>query len=52
MERDVDAIVASMLIDRLSNLLGKVPHGEREEIADDIITFVESMERKYKQYLK
>jgi len=47
---DVDYIVAKSHIDKLQELLSNVPHGEREGIADEIIEFVENMERKWTKY--
>jgi len=44
---DVDYVVAKEHIDKLERLLANQPHGERDEIADDIIDFVEKMEAKY-----
>lgn len=44
----VDFIAAKQAIDKLRELLSKRPHGEREEIADDIIEFVEKMEAKWR----
>jgi hypothetical protein len=46
---DVDAVAANQAIDKLHRILSDVPHGEREQIADDIIEFVDKMEVKYKQ---
>lgn len=50
MPMDVDYIVAKDAINELDKLLSNVPHGEREEIADEIIQFVETIEKKWKNY--
>ena len=50
MPMDVDYIVAKDAIDELHELLSDMPHGEREEIADEIIEFVEKMKQKWKKY--
>ena len=47
MGMDVDAVVAQQYIDILEKILSAQPHGEREEIVDDIIEFVEVMAKKY-----
>ena len=47
MGMDIDYIAANSAIDKLTELVSKMPHGEREYIADDIIAFVEKMEEKY-----
>lgn len=47
MGMDVDYIAAKQAIDELKKLLSNQEHGEREEIADDIIEFVEEMQKKY-----
>jgi len=47
MGMDVDAIAAKQYIDILEKILSAQPHGEREEIADEIIEFVESIAKKY-----
>lgn len=44
---DVDYIAAKDSIEELEKLLYNQTHGEREEIADDIIEFVESMKKKW-----
>jgi len=49
MGMDVDMIVGRQAIERLEKLLLDQPHGEREDIADDIIEFVEKMKKKYEQ---
>lgn len=46
---DVDFVAAKQAIDELEKLVFDQPHGEREQIADDIIDFVEQMEKKYKK---
>ena len=47
MGMDVDYIVAKKAIKDLEKLLGDQKHGEREQIADDIIEFVKKMKVKY-----
>ena len=47
MPMDVDYIAAKQAIDELEELLSDQPHGEREEIADDIIELVEKLKKKY-----
>ena len=49
MGMDVDAIVANQAIDKLKKLVSDQPHGEREEIADEIIEFVEQLKKKYEK---
>ena len=49
MGMDVDYIFAKDAIDRLEKLLTSLEHGEREEIADDIIEAVAKLEKKYKK---
>jgi hypothetical protein len=44
---DVDAIAAHQAIEMLEKILSAQPHGEREEIADQIIEFVEAMAKKW-----
>jgi hypothetical protein len=44
---DVDYIAAESAIKELQELLIDIPHGEREEIADEIIEFVEKMKTKF-----
>lgn len=44
---DVDYIAAKQAIEKLESLLGKQKHGEREEIADEILNFVMHMENKW-----
>lgn len=50
MPMDVDYIAAKQSIDKLEKLLSNIPHGEREEIADEIINFVEQMKQKWTNY--
>lgn len=50
MPMDIDYIAAKDAIDELSKLLFNMPHGEREEIADEIIEFVEKMKKKWTEY--
>lgn len=44
---DVDYIAAKNAMDELKNIVSGMQHGEREEIADDIIEFVEKIKLKY-----
>jgi hypothetical protein len=44
---DVDYIAAKQAIDKLEEIISNIQHGEREQIADDVILFVEKMEVKY-----
>jgi len=44
---DVDYIAAKNAMDELKNIVSDMQHGEREEIADDIIEFVEKIKLKY-----
>ena len=44
---DVDYIAGKQAIDELEKLLSDQKHGEREQIADDIIEFAEKMKVKY-----
>ena len=47
MPLDVDYIAGKQAIDKLHKLLSDQPHGEREEIADEIIELVDAMEKKW-----
>lgn len=47
MGMDIDYIAAKKAIKDLEKLLGDKEHGEREQIADDIIEFVEKMKVKH-----
>lgn len=47
MGMDIDWVVANAKIKELESLLSSKPHGERKEIADDIINFVEQMQAKW-----
>ena len=47
MGMDVDYFFAAEAIKELDKLLMEQNHGEREQIADDIIEFVELMKTKY-----
>jgi hypothetical protein len=47
MGMDVDYIAGKQAIEELEKLLSNQEHGEREQIADDIIEFVEKMKVKY-----
>jgi uncharacterized protein YifE (UPF0438 family) len=44
---DVDYIAGKKAIEELGKLFNDQEHGKREEIADDIIEFVEKMKGKY-----
>jgi hypothetical protein len=44
---DVDCIAGKMAIDELKEILISQNHGERGEIADEIIEFVEMMKEKF-----
>ena len=44
---DVDYIAGKQAIDELEKLLSDQEHGERKQIADDIIEFVEKMKVKH-----
>jgi len=45
---DVDYIAAKDAIDELTEILSNIEHGERCEIADDIINAIEKIKKKYK----
>lgn len=47
MGMDVDYIAGKQAIEELEKLFSDQQHGEREEIADEIIDFVEKMKIKY-----
>ena len=47
MPLDVDAIAAQQAIEQLEKIIRNHPHMEREQLADDIIEFVDKMEEKY-----
>lgn len=47
MGMDIDYIAAIQAIDELTNLLQQQPHEEREQIADEIIEFVDMMKEKW-----
>lgn len=44
---DVDYMAADQKLDELKKILRSIPHGSREEIADDIIEFVSQMKEKW-----
>ena len=44
---DIDYIAGKQAIEKLEKLFRDQEHGEREEIADEIIEFVEKMKVKY-----
>jgi len=52
MGMDVDFIVANEAIKELESLLMNQNHGEREEIADEIVDFVDFVERMKKKWGK
>ncbi len=47
MGMDVDFIAAKEAIEELEKLLMDQEHGEREELADEIIEFVENVRKRY-----
>jgi len=47
MEMDVDYVAGIQAIIELEKLFSDQGHGERKEISDDIIEFVEKMKVKY-----
>lgn len=47
MPLDVDYVVAMNALGELEHILGRIPHGKRESIADDYIAFVELIKDKY-----
>jgi hypothetical protein len=47
MGMDIDYIVGKEAIEELDKLFSYQEHGEREEMADDIVEFVEKMKIKY-----
>lgn len=47
MPMDIDYLAAQSAIDSLIKLLDVQPHGEREQIADEIIEFVKVMEKRW-----
>jgi hypothetical protein len=44
---DVDYIAGHEAIEKIEELLSDKPHGEREEMADDIIEFSDKLKKKY-----
>lgn len=44
---DVDYIAAKEAINELESIVNDMGHNEREDIADDIIKFVEDIKLKY-----
>lgn len=48
MPLDTDYLAASYAIKELNSLLSDIPHGNREQIANDIEKFVDEMKKKYK----
>jgi hypothetical protein len=47
MGMDIDYMVAKQAIEELEKLLSNQKHGERGEIADEIINFVETMKLRW-----
>lgn len=47
MGMDVDYLAGKQAIDELEKLFSDQPHGEREQIADEIIDFVDKMKDKW-----
>lgn len=52
MGMDVDYVVGKDAIDKLEKLFKSMNHGEREEIADDIIEMVDKLYDKYSKHDK
>lgn len=50
MRLDVDYIAAKQAIDELTKILSDTPHGQREEIADEIIKMVKDFKDKRNNY--
>ena len=46
---DVDYIAGEQAIEKIKKSLSDVPHGKRENIADEIIEFADKLEKKYKK---
>ena len=49
MPMDVDAVVVQQYMEKLDKIVSQLPHMGRSEICDDIIEFVNKMEKKYSQ---
>ena len=49
MPMDVDIIAGKQSLDRIYLLMSRIPHGEREAIADDIIEMEKKLTEKYKE---
>jgi hypothetical protein len=49
MAMDIDYVAAMQAIKELEDLLSKQEHGEREEIADEIIYFLDQLKEKYEK---
>lgn len=47
MGMDLDFLAGQAVIEMLQELLNNQEHGEREELANDIIEFVAKMKEKY-----
>ncbi|MCK9574635.1 MAG: hypothetical protein WC979_00380 [Candidatus Pacearchaeota archaeon] len=47
MGMDIDYLAGKRAVEEIEELLSDKPHGEREEIADDIIAFAKSLKKKY-----
>ena len=48
MAMDVDIIAGKQSLDRINLLMSRIPHGEREAIADEIIGIEKKLTKKYK----
>ena len=47
MGMDVDAVFARTALENIQDIVGKLPHGKREEICDDIVGFQNMICKKY-----
>ena len=47
MGMDIDAIFARTALENIQDIVGKLPHGERTEICDEIINFQDKLCKKY-----
>jgi len=47
MGMDVDAVFARTALENIQDIVGKLPHGEREIICDEIIEFQDMICKKY-----
>lgn len=48
MPMDIDIIAGKQSLDRINLLMSRIPHGEREAIADEIIEIEKKLTEKYK----